>query len=172
MHQGCTRICTSRPLKLSPRDRLTLGSFDSRPSFALPPPTTRTSRREHRHALRRERLSINCSIVAARARLRGANEQAGNMKSSPQSIWRRRLDPLSREIHSTHPAPHADRFEIHLRMDDQWSHSPPIMLAEPKIGTISESMPPSIRAPTPCVTAKHGGRMRTRYGVPLPSDTR
>ena len=44
----------------------------------------------------------------------------------------------------------------------QWSHSPPIMLTEPKMGMTSDNMPPSMSCDTPETTEKHGGRMRTR----------
>ena len=46
------------------------------------------------------------------------------------------------------------------------------MFSEPKVGTTSGIMFPVMRRSRPCTTAKHGGRMRTRYGVPLPSDER
>jgi hypothetical protein len=46
------------------------------------------------------------------------------------------------------------------------------MFNEPKVGTTSLSMPPVMSDASPPVMGKHGGRIRTRYGVPLPSETR
>jgi hypothetical protein len=43
------------------------------------------------------------------------------------------------------------------------------MLTEPKHGTMSATMCPVISRSTPAVVKKQGGRILTRYGVPLPS---
>ncbi len=43
-----------------------------------------------------------------------------------------------------------------------WSHSPPIMLIEPKVGTTSGIIRPLRMSPSPCTMAKQGGRIRTR----------
>ena len=51
------------------------------------------------------------------------------------------------------------------------SSSPPIMLTEPKVGTMSATMPPSSIRWSAAIGGRHGGRQRTRYGRSVPSDT-
>ena len=45
------------------------------------------------------------------------------------------------------------------------------MFIDPKVGMMSAIMPPSMIGFMPLTMAKHGGRMRMRYGVPEPSLT-
>ena len=51
------------------------------------------------------------------------------------------------------------------------SSSPPIMLTDPKVGTMSATIPPSSMRWSAAIGGRHGGRHRTRYGRSVPSDT-
>src|SRR5207253_3583560 len=51
------------------------------------------------------------------------------------------------------------------------SFSPAIMLIVPNVATMSATMPPLSIFCRPCISVKHGGRTRHRYGRPVPSLT-
>ena len=85
------------------------------------------------------------------------------------------LDPAQagqhqRRLEAGREAP-AHRLELGEEMLHR-SHSPPIMLIEPKVGTMSASWPPSSMQPTAPTWTKLGERTWTLYGVPPPVETR
>src|SRR5262249_60756072 len=51
------------------------------------------------------------------------------------------------------------------------SSSPPIILTDPKVGIMSAIISPVRILVRADMIAKHGGRTRTRYGLPVPSLT-
>ena len=84
----------------------------------------------------------------------------------------RDLDPgAPGGAHDAVPGFDRDFLVIDLDRSHQRSHSPPIMLTEPKVGMMSASMSPITICRAPCRLNQQGGRTRTRYGVPLPSET-
>ncbi len=96
-----------------------------------------------------------------RGRSKGNGEQ-GPAKRDVDSARRARAHVPRKKPRSSRERRTEARARRGARGRSQWSHSPPIMFTDPKIGTTSESIPPWMSCETPPTTEKHGGRMRTR----------